>query len=517
MSKTKMQNSLLRDWLGSQTMGKDISARSCGLMFQECVLEGRQYDHLSYNFYQGTTDTGEYIPLRKRVPTVQVGMCSVIVNDSTSLLFADSHFPAVKSVDKDLQQQVADIIQEIDLESIMLAAARMGAVGSVAIEAVIVDQELCVNLYSTKFLTPSWNSKNPKLLDRVVQQYKVTAEELNNSGLYRTKFEDGQYWFKSVWDTEAYTAYIPWNVCEDDDFLPKVDAELTTEHRLGIVPIVWIKNLISLCPTSVDGAPTCSLGAISIATELDYQLSQAGRALTYSADPVTVIKDGDGSIDEDGGSLVRTSDNIIKVDNKGDVKMLEIDGQASQAVIKYAECLRERFLELVRGNRTSPDKLAAATSGYAIELMNLNLVNLVKELRVSYGRQGILPLIKLIAKISEKVPFIVQDKEVKNLKISSPLKLQWPDFYDETDTDKQLRAATLNTLVEGGLLDEETGREQSGAMFGVDLQDAVDETFERTYRDPNALLPQAPVAGEAPKPGGNIPKKGVAGKPFKKS
>jgi hypothetical protein len=100
--------------------------------------------------------------------------------------------------------------------------------------------------------------------------------------------------------------------------------------------------------------------------EIDYQLSQVGRGLKYSSDPTLLLKDP--SLPD--GELIKGAGNALVVSEKGDARLLEIGGTASAAVIEYVRTLRELALESIHGNRASPDKVAAAQSGRALELLN---------------------------------------------------------------------------------------------------------------------------------------------------
>jgi hypothetical protein len=68
--------------------------------------------------------------------------------------------------------------------------------------------------------------------------------------------------------------------------------------------------------------------------------------------------------------IVKGAGNALVVSEKGDAKLLEIGGTASAAVIEYVRTLRELALESVHGNRANADRLTAAQSGRALELMN---------------------------------------------------------------------------------------------------------------------------------------------------
>ena len=146
------------------------------------------------------------------------------------------------------------------------------------------------------------------------------------------------------------------------------------------MPLVWIRNLPG--GDGLDGACTFR-PAIETAIEIDYQLSQAGRGLKYSSDPTLLVREP-AAMD---GELIRGGGNALVISEKGDAKLLEINGTAAAAVVDYVRTLRELALEGVHGNRASAERLSAAQSGRALELMNQGLMWLADNLRVSYGER----------------------------------------------------------------------------------------------------------------------------------
>ncbi len=57
------------------------------------VLDGTLYDALPFEFHDERTASGEYIPLRRRRPSVRYALARVVVEDSVALLFSEGHFP----------------------------------------------------------------------------------------------------------------------------------------------------------------------------------------------------------------------------------------------------------------------------------------------------------------------------------------------------------------------------------------------------------------------------------------
>jgi hypothetical protein len=230
---------------------------------------------------------------------------------------------------------------------------------------------------------------------------------------------------------------------------PQVDPGRTLLHGLGFVPMVWIKNLPS--QDKMDG-PCTFEAAISTVIEMDYQLSQAGRGLKYASDPTLLIKEPAIASE---GSIVRSAGNALVVSEKGDAKLLEINGTAAAAVVEYVRVLREISLESIHGNRTNVDKMSGAQSGRALELMNQGLLWLADRLRITYGQNGLLALIRMVCLASHRVSITVGGKPVGRLDADG-LSLKWARFTPPSYAEKLQEAQAYRTLRDGGLMSQET-------------------------------------------------------------
>jgi hypothetical protein len=151
--------------------------------------------------------------------------------------------------------------------------------------------------------------------------------------------------------------------------------------NLGFVPMVWVKNLPG--GDDVDGRPTFPEEAIDIQIEADYLLSQGGRGLKYQSDPALHIKESQFS--PNGGPVVKGAGDALVTGQDGDAQLLEISGDAARTVLDWVKGLRELALEGAGGNRANAEKLSAAQSGRAMELMNQSLIWLADKLRIAYG------------------------------------------------------------------------------------------------------------------------------------
>ena len=399
----------------------DYGERARRLDILKRVLEGRLYDVLPYEFHEERNSAGEYVQLRWRRPSVRYPLARIVVDDSVALVFGDGHFPTLDSENAAVRAALADISKEAGLNRVMLDAALRGSVGSVAIQLRVLRGRVFLQVLDTVHLTPVWDPEEPDALQSVTEKYKVPGRQLAAQG-YVLADEAPAYWFMRRWDTETETWFEPWPVGRQ--YVKLVDEARTVRHGLGFVPIVWIRNLPG--GDGVDGSCTFR-PAIETAIEIDYQLSQAGRGLKYSSDPTLLVREPAAQ----DGELIRGGGNALVVSEKGDAKLLEIGGTAAAAVIEYVRTLRELALEGVHGNRASADRLSAAQSGRALELMNQGLIWLADNLRVSYGT-GLLELARMVIRASNRYALRTHGERIPRLDVSARVGLKWPRWYPPT-------------------------------------------------------------------------------------
>ena len=440
---------------------RDFPERAWMLGVLRRVLDGTLYDVLPYEFHQERTASGEYIPLRHRRPSVRYAMARVVVEDSVALLFSDGHFPDIECADTTVRNALANLVRDAGLNGVMTEAGLRGSVGSVALQLRIMRGRVFVTVLDTEFLTPVWDPQAPDTLLRVTERAKVTGHDLALQG-YDIDDPDAMYWFVRVWDATDESWFLPGRVGSDAPLLR--DDERSAAHRLGFVPIVWIRNLAG--GKGIDGACTFR-AAVETGIEIDYQLSQAGRGLKYSSDPTLLIREPAGL----DGTMVRGASNALVVSEKGDAKLLEIGGTASQAVIDYVRILREFALESVHGNRVDASRLTTPSSGRAIELMNLGLIWLADNLRISYG-DGLLRLARMILRASHVFPLSILGETVASLDAGAQLSLRWPEWYPDDALDRQRVAETVNALVSAELISRETALKTLGPRYGIEDRQA---------------------------------------------
>jgi len=449
---------------------KDYPERTFRLAALTRVVEGTLYDQLEHPFGEEKNGAGEYIPLAKRRPSARTRICRTVVNDSVSMLFSEGHFPAVECADEPTRDALAKLVREAKLNEVMIDAATRGSVGSVAVLMRVLKARVFFSVLPTGYLTPAWDDEAPDTLVSVTERYKVKGEVLKASGyaIPDAQLKD-ELWFQRVWDGQAETWYLP-QTKEDaaEGKPPAVDTARTTSHGLGFVPIAWVRNLPG--GDDIDGAPTLPPEAIDTQIEADYLLSQGGRGLKYQSDPTLHIKEP--AFGE--GAMVKGAANAIVTSAEGDAKLLEISGDAATAVMDWVKGLRELALEGAGGNRANADKLSAAQSGRAMELMNQSLIWLADKLRISYGEGALLDLLGMVVRAAQKFDLVdKRGRKLGALNAEEDLSLRWPQWYAPTYADKDVQGQTLVGLTAGGLMSKATAVKSLASDY--DIEDPEDE------------------------------------------
>jgi hypothetical protein len=464
----------------------DASTRIWNAQCRRAVLKGTIYDKQLYEFHQEKTGglTGDYVPLRDRAPAVRYNLSRIVVLDSAALLFSEGMFPGVGHGQPEEKKKIEAIVADSNLPDVMTDAALRGSVGSIAIHMRVLGKHgadgsrVFWDVSDTDYLTPAYDPLEPDTLESITEKFKVRGSDLAKLGYAIIDTEmKADFWFQRVWDDQAEVWYFPWKV-SDKDKAPDVDDERTVTHGLGFCPWVWIKNLPG--GEGVDGSCTFE-SAIDAQIEIEYQLSQAGRGLKYSSDPTLLIKEP-AMTDE---KLIRSASEALVVSADGDAKLLEISGTAASAVIAYCKNLRQMALETIGGSRAEADKVTSPQSGRAQELMYQPLIWLADKLRASYGQNGLLDMMRMMVRASEKFPLRTRDEAIGKI-ASGPITLVWPDWFPLTANDKQALATTISTLRTAEVISRETAVTILAPIFDIEDEPAELDRIKAGMADADA-------------------------------
>ena len=437
------------------------------------VLDGTMYDCLQYPFSQESTGSGMdgYIALDKRRPSVRTNLCATVVDESVALLFAESHWPSIQATDETLVKHMNLLATQMGLQQVMSDAATRGSVGSVAVLMEAINQHLRLSVLESAYLTPVWDAGTRELVS-VRQDMPCTAETLLDMGYTLPPETGSQTYFilRREWTTTEDKAYLPRSTTANADVAYIPDPVRTVRHDLGFVPIVWMRNL-TRNQSSPDGICTFEK-AISTVIEGDYLLSQGGRALRYQSDPLLVLKDDAANPDSGAGAHQGGAANALLLSTSGDAKLLEMNGAGAAAISNHVRDLRAIVLEQLHGNKAHADKIAASQSGRAMEMMAQSLIWLSDRLRLSYGADGILPIMAMACKFSQKVrgsePGIYIGPDLVTNLEGTGLTLHWPPWFPQTGRELMELAQALTTAVAAGVLSRRTAAVTFANAIGAD-------------------------------------------------
>lgn len=491
--KSGSQNSSENNWVDyyierfQLKIDKESSFREKKLLILHKFYDGSIYDNLS-PFYQEFSGfgSGQYIPLARRRPSVKYNICKIISDESIAMLFGEGHFPIVRCEDENTEKFLQYITRKINLPEYMINSARYGCVGSVCIAIKVLEKKIFLEIIQTKNSYPYFNIKNPDQLIKVEQKKAIDGNTLVSYGYNIKKEELNDFFYvKREWTETEEIFYMPY-LCssdKDQDFKPTKDIERSSVHNFGFVPIIWIKNITSC---HIDGHST--FGDITdIQIEIDYQLSQNGRLLKYNSDPTLVVKNPTSL---EGNQLMKGI-GILSLDEKGDAYYAEMSGKSTQAVMDYVKQLREYAIEVCRGNRTSPDKIQNAQSGKALEMLNMPLIGLVGEMRLTYGG-ALLKIYEMILKIYMLGIYDMDIGPDEPTSADADLTLDWPDWYPQSSMEKLQEAQALTTYKAAGLLSIETAINNIADEYNILDTDQeinqIDEDTDKKIENDNKLV-----------------------------
>lgn len=482
-------------------LDSDWSYRTARLYILGKFYNSTIYDCLQpfHSEFTDGSDTGKYVPLAKRRPSVIYKLPKIIVDASVSMLFGEGHFPVIRCEDKKHEkttQFLQWVTRKCNLKNVMISAAKKGSVGSVVVLVKILDGKFYFESLESCHLLPVFKRMQPESLEKLTQKKKVDGDSLRTQGYFIDEDDSKENFFIiREWTETEEIYYQPYKEAKDSDpdFYPVRDDDRSTLHELDFVPAVWIKNLPS---DGIDGHGTFE-DILDICIENDYQWSQHGRLLRYSSDPTLVIKN---STSMEGDQLIKGID-ALKLDENGEAYYLEITTGATKSVMEYVKGLREIALEIVRGNRGSPDKSHGAQSGEALKLLHYELVSLVEEMRLTYGDWGLLQVYGMILKMAFNKKLKIEFGEFAPTDGSAEcvdhLMLDWPAWYPPSALEKFNEAQTFEKLIASGIISKQTATKSVADEYNILDVEAeikqVDADSEEMYANEAALKTAKPA------------------------
>lgn len=450
----------------------------------ERMYEGTFYDHLMHPF-QKEFDGLNHVPLDERRPSVQFNIPYIICTQVASLMWANEQTPKVMapgvsaSESANVEKVVENLINTLGLDFIMLEATPQGQFGSVAIIVRAKKNGMpSFEVVPGKNVMPVFDKYDPDELVSLVQVYHVDGTDLITTGYIEDAagepiVDRNLYWMRTELDAQAETRFKP---LVDADFqnlggerkdgsIIKWEEDQAFEHDFGIVPAVWIRNLVSARSRGIDG-PCTFQRIVDLQVEIDRLVSQIGRGLKFTADPMLVITGNGGPVGarslgsasapvgtpevkakrDHRGNIIKSPDKVVTIPD-GDAKFLEITGQGLNSARELALMLREWALEVLGGMKSSAANQGAVQSGRALEILYMTLEILVKMQRIAYGDRGLIPLLRIILKGMETNELSIPGIEPINAEIA--LRLKWPNWITPSGSELLAFAQAMETLAGG--------------------------------------------------------------------
>jgi hypothetical protein len=399
---------------GSVDEWEQLNPRFMRLKMLDLWLDGKFYDKIQTDFWQEEGGNGDYIPLICRMPAVQHNIPKLVARLCAHKLFAGRHVPRLKHEDETVQAKLQGIVDLLHIPASMIEAVKFGSVGSVLLlfKFLPVGETVkgAIEVVRSYHATPRLDEFG-ELID-VMIHYITKGFRLKELGFTACEgkpiIDSEKYWYVRKIDNKSDIIYNPlaehrWNPVNKGP--GNLTESKVTNHELGFVPGIWIKNMPGgMAP---DGECTWESGLNNF-IEYDYMASQIGRGLFYSAAPQLVIKGDMLNVQESQTGQIRTGPvNCIQLapdqrDAMGgtitghDAKLLETTGEGLKCGLDFNQTLKHATLEQISVSRKDLETIKGSMSGKAMELIDQEFLDLIQELRVQYCEFGYLPLIKKI-------------------------------------------------------------------------------------------------------------------------
>jgi hypothetical protein len=398
------------------------------------------------------------------------------------------------------------IADEGALAHVMLIAARQGAAqGTAVVTWAVVEGEFEFEAHLACYCKPTFHKRKRNRLVGLEKRYKFKREvETFVRGVTTTVEKD--FWHREVWTENEHIVYV--DALVGDGSEPSWQEDDVAQHNLGRVPAVWIKNIDHGDASDIDGVSLLE-GLADMVEDTDRTLSQKSRAVRYNQDPERIYV----GMDEQQFKKIAVGGGASTVlPPGGKAELLEMKGEGQRTAEEHVVAQRARILETSRVVIPDPERLqAAARSGVALRMLFAPTLELVGELRQTYGR-GLRELLTQILNAARTGRL----QDIGSLETPPPpnlaegkVKLQWGNFFDATPEDLNTVAQAAVALKNGQVLDLETIIREIAGYWGIkDVAHAhklVEQEAEENACSEYGPLGAMPRSRRAKPPNANAP------------
>ena len=472
-------------------------------------LKGKQYQHIPYAFTDTRDRSGRALKLFDKRPSVRLNLPYLGARLSSRKLLVGKHAPIVETDSEQFKKDIKWLVTKSKLYWYGADAAFNGQAGSAAMILSIVDELPIIQVAPGKNCIPTYDDANRltnfqtnyviRGIDWLAQKTKQ-EQDSNGDNIDPAK----QYWFIRIWTPEVVTTVVPvpvgdwnpeqgWTKQGQGEFKPVPD--LSDIHNLGLVPVVWIRNIADC--DSIDGMSSFGI-ALPNCLHLDVTLSNMGRGFNYMGNPQLFVK---GKILSAGGSQTHTynMDTMLQVaadkrnaDGSGvsgaEAKLLEMSADGLKVGLEFwVEKVKHWTLESISLSRKDPNNLKGAMSGTAIALIDEDFFDFVESLKMPYGEMGILEVVKIFIRMYKILGIGGRFEGVSDDQIEE-IELDWPRLYEAEPQEVQYLVTALSGAVTAGFMNTEEGSDILAA--------ALDKELTWTEPEQNTLIEKPGQAQE---------------------
>lgn len=423
---------------------------------------GTQYDHLK------PWDSDEL--LRKRKPSVQCRITKQVIDTVCAYLFGEGNAPVwdAENETPEIKQRLQEIISFSGIEWKYNQLARQAALtGTVAIAFhQFSNGRMDIEVLHAEHCIPKFGYENRNLA-------------IENNIDFDDLLSLDHYWIENAPNGEKYVHRRTWTLKDLNVYKPRphsftnlddswvVDQEASVKHNLGFVPVAWIRLIEA--DGDVDGVPILSSAEFAIEDEINYTLSQLGRAIQYTSEPKTIFTDVDNlditKLDTGSSKSWRLQSSPITGGKQAKVELLEMSGTGQEKGFEYVDKIRWAIYQAARVVEHNPESFAGVLSGTALKLQLTPMVAMINDVRPQFEKG----IGRLLSKMMHVNGF-------KNVSVIAT----WPDVVPRTDSDLQMMVSSIIQLLDFNLITERTAVSFIAPFFGID---DVDSYIPQLIRD----------------------------------
>jgi hypothetical protein len=488
------------------------SKRALVLNYRASFYKCRQHDWKAYDWNGamrrpdasptqpliGASVPDFYVPLNQRRPMAPYRLARTIVGAFTTLIFGHGRWPTILSDDPQTQDFVEALVKASKLKTKMIRARNIGgSSGSVGMSWGFKDGRPLVRVHAAKSLyVHEWADEDDFVPAHAIELYQYEKDVWDSS---KRKHVRKIFWHRRDWTENADIEFVPCEVTKDNPTW-QIDEEKSVMHNDGLCHLVWIQNLPDDDETSVDGQPDYAelyeqLDSVDILNSVNVN------GTSMNLDPTLKL-----SINEEdvGDAIIKKgSNNALVLGMGGDASYLELSGSAVSAGHSSIEKQREQVLETCQCIVPDPNEVVgSATSSIALRIVYAPMLSKGDIMRDQYGDIGLLRVLEgmlhgarrlniggvvreesiddygipVIDEVTgepviedveyylalpprkNKIEILDDDgmptgefrvEEIVRVPGNGRLTLEWPDYFRDTQDDRQKQVTSLSTATGG--------------------------------------------------------------------